>query len=128
VIKTDLADIYRDYIACLNKQDWPRLEHFVHHEVYYNDQQIGLTGYRNMLKRDFSEIPDLHFSIQLLISDPPHLASRLVFDCSPKGKFLGLDVNGKRVSFTENVFYEFRREKIAQVWSAIDKAVIEAQP
>ena len=127
MIKTDLADIYRDYIACLNKQDWPRLEHFVHHEVYYNDQQIGLTGYRNMLERDFSEIPDLHFSIQLLISDPPHLASRLVFDCSPKGKFLGLDVNGKRVSFTENVFYEFRREKIAQVWSAIDKAVIEAQ-
>jgi len=24
VIKTDLSDVYRDYIACLNKQDWPR--------------------------------------------------------------------------------------------------------
>jgi hypothetical protein len=23
VIETDLADVYRDYIACLNKQDWP---------------------------------------------------------------------------------------------------------
>jgi predicted ester cyclase len=41
--------------------------------------------------------------------------------------FLGLHVNGKRVSFTENVFYEFRREKIWQVWSVIDKAAIEAQ-
>jgi predicted ester cyclase len=36
-------------------------------------------------------------------------------------------VNGKRVSFAENVFYEFRADKIREVWSVIDKAVIEAQ-
>jgi predicted ester cyclase len=125
--KTDLSDVYRDYIACLNKQDWPKLEQFVHDEVCRNGQQIGLSGYCKMLEKDFSEIPDLHFNIQLLISDPPYLASRLSCDCSPKGSFLGLDVNGKRVSFTENVFYEFRREKIWRVWSVIDKAAIEAQ-
>ncbi|WP_336605525.1 ester cyclase [Chromohalobacter canadensis] len=28
--------------------------------------------------------------------------------------------------FAENVFYEFRDEKIVQVWSVIDKAAIEA--
>ena len=80
-----------------------------------------------MLVRDFREIPDLRFNIQLLIADPPYVACRLAFDCSPKGKFLGLDVNGKSVSFTENVFYEFRAGKIVQVWSVIDKAAIEAQ-
>jgi len=80
-----------------------------------------------MLERDFDEIPDLRFNIQLLVADAPYVASRLAFDCSPKGKFLGLDVNGKRVSFTENVFYEFREQKIVQVWSVIDKAAIEAQ-
>jgi len=127
VMKTDLSDIYRDYIACLNNQDWPKLEKFVHDEVYYNGQRIGISGYREMLERDFHEIPDLYFDVQLLISDPPYIASRLGFDCTPKGKFLGLHVNGKRVSFTENVFYEFRREKIEQVWSVIDKAAIEAQ-
>ena len=127
MIKTDLCDIYRDYIACLNKQDWLKLEKFVHDDVYYNGRRIGISGYREMLERDFHEIPDLYFDVQLLISDPPHIASRLGFDCTPKGKFLGLHVNGKRVSFTENVFYEFRREKIEQVWSVIDKAAIEAQ-
>ncbi len=80
-----------------------------------------------MLERDFREIPDLHFDIQLMISDPPYIAARLGFDCKPKGEFLGLPVNGKRISFAENVFYEFRRERIAQVWSVIDKAAIEAQ-
>jgi len=125
--KADLSDVYRDYIACLNKQDWPKLEQFVHDEVSYSGRRIGIAGYREMLERDFSEIPDLSFDIVLLISDPPYVASRLGFDCRPKGKFLGLDVNGKRVSFTENVFYEFLREKIWKVWSVIDKAAIEAQ-
>ena len=77
MMKTDLSDVYRGYIACLNKQDWPKLEQFVHDDVYYNGQRIGIGGYREMLERDFDEIPDLSFDIQLLISDPPYLASRL---------------------------------------------------
>jgi predicted ester cyclase len=125
--KTDLSVVYRGSIACLNIQNWSKLEQFVHDDVHYNEQQIGIVGYREMLERDFYEIPDLHFDIQLLISDPPYIASRLRFNCTPKGMFLGLHVNGKRVSFTENVFYGFRGEKIAQVWSVIDKAAIEAQ-
>ena len=113
--KTDLSDVYRAYSACLNKQDWPKLEQFVHDDVYYNGQRIGILGYREMLERDFYDIPDLYFNVQLLISDPPYITSRLGFDCTPKKKFLGLHVNGKRVSFTENVFYQLRREKIEQV-------------
>ncbi|MEA3126059.1 MAG: hypothetical protein QOD67_3078 [Caballeronia sp.] len=123
----DLSNVYRGYIACLNKQDWPHLGQFVHDDVYYNDRRIGLSGYRAMLERDFSEIPDLHFNIHLLISDSSCVASRLGFICTPKGNFFGLPVNGKKVSFTENVFYQFREGKIEQVWSVIDKAAIEAQ-
>ena len=51
--RTDLSDVYRDYIACLNKQDWSKLERFVHDEVHYNGQRIGISGYREMLERDF---------------------------------------------------------------------------
>ena len=125
--KIDLSNVYRGYIACLNKQDWPHLGQFVHDDVYYNDRWIGLSGYRAMLERDFGEIPDLHFNIHLLISDSSRVASRLGFICTPKGNFLGLPVNGKKVSFTENVFYQFREGKIGQGWSVIDKAAIEAQ-
>ena len=126
--KADLSDIYRDYIACLNKQDWQNLGQFVHEEVHYNGQRIGLPGYREMLEEDFRAIPDLYFDIHLLISEPPRLASRLRFDCTPKGILFGLHVNGKRVSFTENVFYEFRDERIEKVWSVIDKATINVIP
>jgi predicted ester cyclase len=95
--------------------------------VCRNGQRIGLSAYRKLLEKDFDEIPDLHFDIQLLISNTPYIASRLAFCCSPKGYFLGLDINGKKVSFSENVFYEFREGKIVNVWSVIDKAAIEAQ-
>ena len=92
MMSTDLADIYRDYIACLNTQDWSKLEQFVQDDVHYNSRQIGILGYRAMLEKDFDSIPDLYFEIQLLISDPPYIASRLEFDCTPKGTFLGLQL------------------------------------
>ncbi|MBV9461320.1 MAG: ester cyclase, partial [Bradyrhizobium sp.] len=85
-----LSDIYRAYIACLNRQDWPKLGQFVDENVARNGERLGLSGYRQMLETDFQQIPDLHFNIQLLVADPPYVASRLAFDCSPKGKFLGL--------------------------------------
>lgn len=123
----DLSNLYRDYIACLNAQNWPALGQFIDDDVHYNDKRIGLSGYREMLENDFSQIPDLHFNIQLLMVDSSYIASRLAFDCTPKGIFLGLPVNGKKVHFTENVFYQCRGQKIERVWSVIDKAAIEGQ-
>ena len=85
-----LCGIYRNYIACLNKQDWPALPQFVHDDVHYNDKRIGLSGYREMLEDSYRAIPDLYFDIRLLVSEPPRIASRLHFDCRPKGSFLGV--------------------------------------
>lgn len=122
-----LAGIYRDYIACLNRQDWDALGRFVDAEVRHNGRSLGLDGYRRMLERDFREIPDLAFAVEMLVCDPPDLAARLVFDCRPAGRFLGLDIDGRRVTFAENVFYRFRDDRIVEVWSVIDKSAIEAQ-
>ncbi|MBX9454672.1 MAG: ester cyclase [Rhizobium sp.] len=125
--KTGLADIYRDYIRCLNSRDWPLLVRFVDHKVRHNGRRLGLTGYREMLEQDCEDIPDLEFRIDLLVSEPPMIASRLRFDVTPKAGFLGLAVNGRRISFAENVFYRFHEDKIIDVWSVIDKSAIERQ-
>ncbi|ERL99801.1 ester cyclase [Brucella intermedia 229E] len=124
-----LAEIYRDYIACLNRQDWDDLGLYVHEEAVHNGRALGLDGYRRMLEQDFEAIPpDLRFNIELLVSEPPpRIASRLQFDCTPKAMLFGLPVNGRRVRFAENVFYEFETTLIRRVWSVIDKAAIEAQ-
>jgi predicted ester cyclase len=123
----DLPKIYRDYLACLNEQDWSNLGAFVSDDVEYNGQRVRLSGYRAMLERDFRDIQDLRFNIEMLVCEPPHIASRLHFDCTPAGTFLGLPVQGKRIEFAENVFYAFRGHQILRVWSVIDKVAIERQ-
>ncbi|MGV8664249.1 ester cyclase, partial [Pseudomonas aeruginosa] len=52
-----LAERYRAYSHCLNRQDWARLGDFVHDRVRYNDVQIGLGGYLRMLEGGFLAIP-----------------------------------------------------------------------
>ena len=126
-MKGKLISIYQGYLACLNDQDWARLGGFVHEKAIHNRKELGLSGYRAMLEKDFEEIPDLHFNAEMLLCDPPFIGCRIDFQCSPKGTFLGLPVNGKRVTFSEHVFYKFDDEKIIEVWSLIDKAAIEAQ-
>ena len=83
--KTPLADLYRGYIACLNRQDWQNLHRFVADDARHNGRPFGLAGYRAMLENDFEEIPDLKFNIELLICEPPYVASRLRFDCRRRG-------------------------------------------
>lgn len=120
-----LVRLYRDYIACLNSRDLSRLGEFVAGDVAYNGEPVGLDGYRRMLERDYRAIPDLRFEVQLLVADGSTVAARLAFDCHPAGRFLGLDVNGRRVRFYENVMYGYADGKIARVWSVIDKEAVE---
>jgi len=124
---TSFPNLYRSYIDCLNRQDWAQLGSYVDEDVEHNGRPLKLSGYRDMLVKDFEDIPDLRFNIQFLICDHPYVAARLAFECSPKGVFLGVSVNGRTVSFAENVFYEFKDCRIASVWSVIDKTAIEAQ-
>ena len=125
--REEIIDAYRGYILCLNSQDWANLYQHVADDVVYNETAIGLDGYRDMLVEDFRAIPDLSFNIAFLVSDPPMIASRLTFDCTPAGQLFGLSVSGKRVRFEENVFYKYCEGKIRTVWSVIDKAGLAAQ-
>lgn len=122
-----LQAFYVAYIGCLNRQDWEALGQYVADDVRHNGRPLGLSGYRSMLIKDFEDIPDLRFVIDRLACDPPIVAARLMFDCSPKADFLGLMINGRRISFAENVFYEVKEGKIAEVFSVIDKIAIEQQ-
>lgn len=122
-----LLDIYRDYIDCLNRQDWDSLGKYVADNVVYNAKFVGYARYLKARQEEFRDIPDLRFVVQILIANGATVACRLNFDISPSGDFLGLAVNGKLITFSENVFYEFVDDKISSVWSVVDKAAIEAQ-
>ena len=121
------AGLYERYIACLNRQSWTELGDFVAADVVHNGRPLGLDGYRAMLEANYREIPDLHFHVDLLVANESHIAARLRFDCTPVHDFLGLHVEGRRVVFHEHAFYNLMDGKIAEVFSVIDRAAIEAQ-
>ena len=123
----ELRNLYHAYIDCLNSRNLDQLGEFVDEDVEYNGTRISLAGYQDMLKRDFEAIPDLNFNITLLCSEPPLIAARLDFDCTPSGILFGIAVNGKRMQFSENVFYEFQSRRIRRVWSVIEEATIARQ-
>ncbi|WP_462379740.1 ester cyclase [Pseudomonas sp. Marseille-QA0892] len=118
---------YRAYLDCLNSRHWESLGNFVHADAHYNGERVGLKGYRAMLEADVRSIPDLHFALEEVVAEPPVLAARLFFACTPVGVLFDLPVNGRRVEFSENVFYRFKEGRIHRVWSVIDKAAVAHQ-
>jgi len=122
-----LGQRYRAYLDCLNRQAWSELELHVDPAVEHNGRPLGLAGYQAMLEGDHAAIPDLQFVARLLVVEPPWLAAQLDFDCHPRGELFGLAVNGRRVRFSEHVFYRFEEGRIREVRSLIDVAAIRAQ-
>lgn len=125
--ETATARMYKQYIACLNARAWNELDAFVTADVVHNGRPLGVNGYRAMLEENFRDIPDLYFNADLVVANKSHVASWLRFDCTPVHKLLGIPVNGRRVVFYEHAFYTIREGKIAEVFSVIDKAAVEAQ-
>jgi predicted ester cyclase len=123
----DLVGHYRRYLACLDARRFDELGEFVHDALTYNGAPITLGAYRDLLRADVAAIPDLAFAVDLLVVQDDQVACRLRFDCTPQGEFHGLVPDGRRVSFTEHVFYRFRAGRIAEVWSLIDIDALRRQ-
>ena len=123
----DLEARYRAYLACLNERRFTDLATFAHDPVVHNDRTLTIAGFRALLERDTTEIPDLHYAIERLIVQDDQVACRIRFDCTPVRPFRGIPPTGERISFVEHVFYRYETGKIAQIWSLVDTDAIRAQ-
>jgi steroid delta-isomerase-like uncharacterized protein len=122
-----LEVVYRSYLAALNERRFDDLIEFVHDELTYNGSPLTRAGYRDLLAADADGIPDLHYDARIVVATGDRVACRLLFECTPQRPFLGFTPNGKRLTFAEHVFYDFRDGRIAAVTSMIDRYTIQAQ-
>ncbi len=123
----DLERRYRAYLAALNNRRLGELDAHVADEVLYNGETLTRGGYRNMIAADLAAIPDLVFDAHLIVATGDRVACRLVFDCTPRSRFLGFEPDGGRLTFAEHVFYRYDGGRIAEVASLIDRAAIAEQ-
>ena len=117
---------YRHYIDQLNDRRLDLAE-FVCEELTYDGRAMTRPDYQNLIAGDVAAIPDLFFNIQVLVVEGDWIACRLHFACAPQSEFLGLQPNGRSVSFAEHVFYKLRDGKICEVLSLIDRPAVERQ-
>jgi predicted ester cyclase len=115
------------YLAALNERRLDDLADFVHDELTYNGEPMTLDQYRDLLAADIDAMPDLFYDARIVVTGGNQAACRLLFSCTPRKPFLGFTPNGKRLTFAEHVFYDFRDGKIAAVTSLIDRYAIQAQ-
>jgi len=126
-MSADLEQTYRAYLQALNDRRLDDLGQFVHDQVVHNDRSWTRQQYAQMIADDVSTIPDLRFTIDLLVATADTVAARLWFDCTPVREFAGAAPTGEAVRFAEHVFYRFRDGRIAQVWSLVDTESIRHQ-
>lgn len=122
-----LADRYRAYLDGLNARRFDGLDAFTHDTVVYNGETMTRAAYAGLIAQACDAIPDLAFDIGLLVVEGDHVACRLEFRCTPQKPFMGFAPTGRRVAFCEHVFYRFRDDRIAEVWSLIDRDTLARQ-
>ena len=118
---------YRRYISHLNNSRLDELDEFVHEELTYNGEPETRADYRTRIAEDIAAIPDLYFDVHQIVVGGDQIACRLFYNCTPQSEWLGLQPNGKSISFAEHVFYKFRDGKIYEVWSVLDVPSIAKQ-
>jgi predicted ester cyclase len=123
----DLEARYRAYLDALNERRLDDLVRFVHDDITYNGEAMTRRQYRDLIAADIAATPDLVYDARIVVAAGDQVACRLVFDCTPRGEFLGFAPNGSRITFAEHVFYLFRDGRIAAVASLIDRAAVAEQ-
>ena len=125
--EAELGRRYQDYILCLNERRFDALAEFVHDRVIYNGEAKTRAEYRALIAASTEAAPDLRFDIGLIVVRGDLVAAKLDFDCRPKGAFIGLVTDGRRITFSEHVFYRFSDGRIVEVWSLLDRWSVAEQ-
>lgn len=123
----ETSEHYRKYIDALNTGRFRELAPYLNDELTYNGRRLTREDYQNMIANDHDAIPDLHFHVDLLVVDGDDIACKLDFNCTPEKEFLGLKPNGRKISFSEHVFYRLRDGRISEVRSLIDRDAVARQ-
>ncbi|KAK5937591.1 hypothetical protein PMZ80_010211 [Knufia obscura] len=119
-ISGDLRDIYRSYIQAILNGDVDSMHEYVSETVSHNGKQLGLQGYKELLLGNIIN-NDIHIEIKRLVADDSHIAAVLIFTTSSSTKELvGIELDSQPFSYVENVIYDFKDGKIAEVHSLFD--------
>ena len=88
---------------------------------------IGLNHHKELLRGFFVTFPDLHLTIEDVITQDDKLVARLVLEGTQQGEFQEIAPTGKRVRVMDFTMYRIVAGKITDVWSLTDMLTLRQQ-
>ena len=120
---TENAAIERRWIEAYNERNTADEEGM--RSADYVANTPGLPPFDNASWKQFiwgfsTSFPDLHLTIEDLVSEDGKVAARITFRGTQRGEFMGIPSTGKQVTFSSMEMNRVVGGKIAEHWVVVD--------
>ncbi len=90
-------------------------------------EMAGIEGFKSFVRGFRAAFPDLHYDVQVNLSDRDLVTTVAKASATMKGEFRGMPASGKRAEWTEIHVARVRDGKIVEHWGVIDEASMMRQ-
>lgn len=131
---SDGAFDYRKYIdGVYNAHNADAVEQFftsdvvVHNLAPDGEDGKGVDYLKQLAKGLMEAFPDVRLTVQEVVREGDRLSARVLIEGTHKGEFAGIKPTGRTVKVTNFAMYRLQGDKIAEVWSLTDVALLRLQ-
>ena len=125
-VEQNKANEKRLYDEVWNKGDLSLIPELVSPDYVSGDYK-GHEGYLHLVEWFRGPMPDLHFTIDEIVGEGDKVVYRLSGTGTYTGKLQGVDIKGKKLSWTQAIFTEWRNGKVAKGVSLQDSVQVFRQ-
>jgi steroid delta-isomerase-like uncharacterized protein len=112
-VEQNKANEKRLYDEVYNKGNLSLIPELVSPDFVSGDSK-GHEGYRQIVNTWRAAMPDLHFTIDEMVGEGDRLVYRLSGTGTGAGKLAGIDITGKKMSWTQAIFTEYKDGKVSK--------------
>lgn len=120
-MSTEYKQIVESYYENLwNKQDKSYFKKLLHEDVRFRGSldisTQGIEGFESYFDMILSVFPNLHHSIEVMISENNSVAVRAVYNGTHSGKLFDFEPTNNRIRYLGASFFRFKDNKIIDIW------------
>ena len=117
--------LFRRFIDDFNKQNVNVVDElmaadFVEHNPAPN-QAPGLEGMKEMMGMFFSAFPDLHSTIEDMVSEEDKVALRWRVEGTHTGEFMGVPPSNRKITLDVTEIFRIENGQLVEAWDQFDR-------
>ena len=111
---------FHQFIDGMNAQDLDFIDRLLDPNFIEHDPEPGveptIAGMKQLMTMFYSAFPDLHVTINQLVSEGDIVAGHMTTEGTQTGEFMGIPASGKKISITEMHMVRIANGKAVEHW------------